>query len=135
MNHFWLHLGFVPLICPKIGFVLNLAGQNLKWIQLWASQGNQTSHKSFLISPTVHRLKAWHRLRKIFIFHDLHGNYLFAMVPWRNGEDAGLVIQGSAVRAPPQEIFHSNSGLLSFKKPETVLWTIAKYYHLLLLRG
>ena len=27
------------------------------------------------------------------------------------------------------EIFHSNSGLLSFNKPETVLWTIAKYYY------
>ena len=27
------------------------------------------------------------------------------------------------------EIFHSNSGLLSFKKPETLLWTIAKYYY------
>ena len=50
-------------------------------------------------------------------------------VPWRNGEDAGLVIQGSVVRASAQEIFHSNSGLLSFKKPETVLWTIAKYYY------
>ena len=46
--------------------------------------------------------------------------------PWRNGEDAGIVIQGSVVRAPAQEIFHSNSGLLSFNKPETVLWTIAK---------
>ena len=55
-------------------------------------------------------------------------------VPWRNGENAGLVFQGSVVRAPAQEIFHSNRGLLSFKKPETVLWTIAKYYHLLLLR-
>ena len=50
-------------------------------------------------------------------------------VPWRNGEDAGLVIQGLVVRASAQEIFHSNSGLLSFKKPETVLWTIAKYYY------
>ena len=29
-------------------------------------------------------------------------------VPWMNGEDAGLVFQGSAVRAPAQEIFHSN---------------------------
>jgi hypothetical protein len=33
------------------------------------------------------------------------------------------------VRASAQEIFHSNSGLLSFKKPETVLWTIVKYYY------
>ena len=49
------------------------------------------------------------------------------LVLWRNGEDAGLVFQGSVVRASAQEIFHSNSGLLSFKKPETVLWTIAKY--------
>ena len=33
-----------------------------------------------------------------------------------------------------QEIFHSNpSGLLSFNKPETVLWTIAKILLLLLL--
>jgi hypothetical protein len=46
---------------------------------------------------------------------------------WGNGEDAGLVLQGSVVRAPAQEIIHSNSGLLSFNKPETVLWTIAKY--------
>ena len=49
-------------------------------------------------------------------------------VPWRNGEDAGLVYQGSAVRAPPQEIFHSNSGLLSYNKSERVLRTIAKRY-------
>ena len=61
--------------------------------------------------------------------------FLDLQVGWRNGEDAGLVFQGSVVRASAQEIFHSNSGLLSFKKPETVLWTIAKYYHLLLLRG
>ena len=50
-------------------------------------------------------------------------------VPWKNGEDAGLVFQRSVVRASAQEIFHSNSGLLSFKKPETVLWTIAKHYY------
>ena len=28
-----------------------------------------------------------------------------------DGEDAGPVLQGSAVRAPPQEIFQSNSGI------------------------
>ena len=49
--------------------------------------------------------------------------------PWRSGEDSGLVFQGSVVRAPAQEIFHFNSGLLSFNKPEKVLWTIAKYYY------
>ena len=32
-------------------------------------------------------------------------------VPWRNGEEVGLVYQRSAVRAPPQEIFHFNSGI------------------------
>jgi hypothetical protein len=30
---------------------------------------------------------------------------------WRNGEDAGLVYQGLAVRAPSQEIFHSKSSI------------------------
>ena len=35
---------------------------------------------------------------------------------WRNGEDAGLVFQGLAVRAPPQEIFHSNSGIAVLQK-------------------
>ena len=35
----------------------------------------------------------------------------YNVVPWRNGEDAGLVFQGLVVRAPPQEIFHSNSGI------------------------
>ena len=54
---------------------------------------------------------------------------LFLAVPWRSGEDAGLVNQGSVVRAPVHEIYHSISGLLSFKKSETVLWTIAKYYY------
>ena len=29
----------------------------------------------------------------------------------RNGEDVDLVFQGSAVRAPPEEIFHSNCGI------------------------
>ena len=59
------------------------------------------------------------------------------VVPWRNGEDAGLVFQGSVIRALAQEIFHSNSGLLSFTRPETVLWTIAKYYYyyLVVLKG
>ena len=33
-----------------------------------------------------------------------------------NGEDVGLVYQGSAVRAPPQEIFHSNSGIAVLQK-------------------
>ena len=51
------------------------------------------------------------------------------IVPWRNGEDTGVVFQGLVVRALAQEIFHSNSGLLSFNKPETVLWTIAKYHY------
>ena len=37
-------------------------------------------------------------------------------VPWRNGEDVGLVYQGLAVRAPPQEIFHSNSGIAVLQK-------------------
>ena len=36
--------------------------------------------------------------------------------PWRNGEDVGLVYQGSAVRAPPQEIFHSNRGIAVLQK-------------------
>ena len=34
-------------------------------------------------------------------------------VPWRNGEDADLVFQWSAVQASAQEIFHSNSGYLT----------------------
>ena len=37
-------------------------------------------------------------------------------VPWRNGEDVGLVYQGLAVWAPPQEIFHSNSGIAVLQK-------------------
>ena len=37
-------------------------------------------------------------------------------VPWRNGEDVGLVYQESAVPAPLQEIFHSNSGIAFLQK-------------------
>ena len=38
------------------------------------------------------------------------------MTVFRGGEDVGLVYQGSAVRAPPQEIFHSNSGIAVLQK-------------------
>ena len=53
------------------------------------------------------------------------------IVPWRNGEDTGVVFQGSVVQALAQEIFHSKSGLLSFNEPEKVLWNLAKYYYYL----
>ena len=42
---------------------------------------------------------------------DTKGQLNSKLIPWRNGEDAGLAYQGWAVRGPPQEIFHSNSGI------------------------
>ena len=44
-------------------------------------------------------------------------------------------VPGSNPIAAPKsyEVYPSTSGLLSFKKPETVLWTIAKYYYYYLL--
>ena len=50
-------------------------------------------------------------------------------IPWRNGEDAGLVYQGSAVRAPPQEIFHSTSGIAVLQKA----WNSALDYRKILI--
>ena len=40
-------------------------------------------------------------------------------------------VPGSNPIAAPKsyEVYPSTSGLLSFKKPETVLWTIAKHYY------
>ena len=40
-------------------------------------------------------------------------------------------VPGSNQIAAPKsyEVYPSTSGLMSFKKPETVLWTIAKHYY------
>ena len=40
-------------------------------------------------------------------------------------------VPGSNPIAAPKsyEVYPSTSGLMSFKKPETVLWTVAKHYY------
>ena len=53
---------------------------------------------------------------KLHLNFPTHLTRVIIAVPWRNGEDVGLVYQGSAVRAPPQEIFHSNSGIAVLQK-------------------
>ena len=55
---------------------------------------------------------------QLCLVHLLTQNLFFTLTSgsWRNGEDVGLVYQGSAVRAPPQEIFHSNSGIAVLQK-------------------
>ena len=55
------------------------------------------------------------------------------VVPWRNGEDAGLVYQGLVVRAPAQEIFHSNSGIAVLQKAWNSALDYSKNIILLLL--
>ena len=47
------------------------------------------------------------------MFCDYKRELNFSVVPWRNGEDADLVFQWSAVQASAQEIFHSNSRYLT----------------------
>ena len=44
-------------------------------------------------------------------------------------------VPGSNPIAAPKsyEVYPSTSGLLSFNKPEIVLWTLAKHYYYLLL--
>ena len=56
---------------------------------------------------------------------DLERGYMVRTLASRPG------VPGSNPIAAPKsyEVYPSTSGLLSFKKPETVLWTIAKHYY------
>ena len=67
--------------------------------------------QTLYLNPIIHELCTTNK-----DIYERIWNFWANAVPWRNGEDVGLVYQASVVRAPPQEIFHSNSGIAVIQK-------------------
>ena len=85
--------------------------------------------------PDNHAHYLWWSFHPIPLFEQIQWNQIFGRIPskwaWWSGSHLGLPSGSPGFESDRRtKIFYPlTSGLLSFKKPETVLWTIAKHYY------